>query len=574
MVTNVPGAIPKSAFDTPRPRQPVSPVLISLSSCAILGFVVSLHPQGLHFYDPVIQMLALRQHEAGFSPSWNALMRVSPDDLTRSIPEWIAWWPPSTQLLVSPLRVVGLNPALALRVVALAAVAIGSTGWVTWFRRFDLPRSWVGLLALTLPWLHYASENFFRYSAEALAFAAAPWVLLSSARLLGALRGSGPGIIGWALATGLAISCAYWLKYSLFVAALAALAGVGLALLRARGPAFMRSRSLLALVLAFVLAGIGPLSLRAFFESAGTSPLSHNHAQHFDPMGLVYVVSNPVLAAADAFGPLFFAFVYPGLGPLATHNMATIAWIALPAGLLSAGLLIAALRDPAATDCTQVGVLALFLTSGAIFILWEVADLDQTSRLFAPAALGTLPILLATGRRLWPSRGPFLRLALVAALLGFVVLPLGFGPFYVAAKVREGRLMAPGPTGLSVPNLTSGDAMALEAALAPKAGANTIWVVTDPEVALELSGRAIWVFAGHDIAGDLQNVYARRSTIDSWRASKPVQLLALLPRSYGFDTPPAMLKAARRVRAWERTLLPDPNLLLWTGTLAAGESAP
>jgi hypothetical protein len=62
--------------------------------------------------------------------------------------------------------------------------------------------------------------------------------------------------------------------------------------------------------------------------------------------------------------------------------------------------------------------------------------------------------------------------------------------------------------------------------------------------------------------------------MDSWRASKPVQLLALLPRSYGFDTPPAMLKAARRVREWKRTLLPDPNLLLWTGTLAAGESAP
>lgn len=549
---------------------PAFPALLALASCAILGFFVSLHPQGLRFYDPVIQTLALKHHEGGLSPSWNAFMRVRPDDLARSRLEWITWWPPSTQLLVLPLRSLGLNFAQALRIVALAAVAIGSAGWAIWFQRFDLPRSWIVFLAITLPWLHHASENLFRYSPEALAFAGAPWILSLATRLLRSMREPGSSSVAWAVATGLAAASAYWLKYSLFVTAIAALAGLGLWLLRFRGLAAVRSAPAFALALAIIIAGIGPLSLRLVAAAGGGTPLSQPHSQHFDWMGLVYVISNPALAAADAFGPLFFTFVYPGLKPLATHNMDTIAWIALPAGLLSLCLLIAALRTPRVADCTWVGAVALFITSAVIFVLWTVADLDHTSRLFAPAAIGALPILLASGRRLWSSFSSIPRFLLAAALFGFVLIPFAFGPFYVTAKVREGRAMRPGPTGLSVPNFTLGNTVALQAALAPNAGADAVWVVADPELALELPGRSIWTFAGRDIAEDLQNMYAGRTGLEHWRSSKPVRLLALLPRSYGSDVP-ALLRKNLKIKSWEKNLLPDPNLLLWIGTLEAGE---
>lgn len=498
-------------------------------------------------------------------------MRVWPDDLTQSRLEWVAWWPPSMQLLLWPLRSLGLNPGDALRVLTLGAVALGSSGWATWFRRFGLPPAWTIFYAVTIPFIRYSSVNFFRYSAEALAFAVAPWILILSACLLRSMRDRSRAAILWALLSGIVAASTYWLKYSLFVTAIAALGGACIWILRFRRPGLPRNASALALALA--VAGLGPLSLRLFYSGAGVTPLSHPPA-HFDMMGIIYAISNPALAAADAFGPLFVALVFPGIHHLGTHSLDAVAWIAAPAGLLSLYLILSAVLDPDVSESTWIGSFTLFITCAFMLGLWSIADVDHTARLFCPAALGALPIILSSGRDIWARLGSALRLAFAGALAVFVLTPLVFGPFYVALKVRDGLAMKPGPDGLGVPKLTLGNSAALQAALDSMSGPDAVWVVADPEVALELPGRSIWMFAGHSIAEDLQNVYLGRNTLDQWRTSRPVRLLVLLPSSDGFDNPPRLLQSDRKVQNWERKLLPDPALILWAGILEPDEQMP
>lgn len=548
----------RDAVPAPRPLW-----LFASVSVLLLALATLTTPQGLHFYDPVMQMLALHHHETGLSPSWNVLARVDPLDLSRDLHEFITWWPPSTQLLVLPLRELGLSPAVSLRVIALTALLLGTLGWLRWFARFDLPRGWLVALALGLPWLRCASSALFRYSAEILAFAIAPWLLVGAASLLAPTRSR-----AWApwLLFGFAAGASYLFKYSLGLLGFSLLGAACLWLLL-RAPGSVRlPHDWARLVVAAVAALLVPLVWHGWIRFIGSAtPVGHADIAAFDRMGFVFLFANPALAIADAFGPLFYLLVYPGWGPLATGSLNTLAWIALPAGLALFTLLGHALRHQREHAPTWLATVTLVALSVSVFALWFVADVSHEPRIIAPAALATLPVALAHGRRLAIRSRPALRLTLCALGAVFLAAPFLWSPLYVSAKIRQAARWQPGVTGFALPSLPASDVPALVRQLRPYAGPHTVWVVPDPEIALELPGRAICLKAGRRIADDLRNSYDGRVTLAEWHTRRPVDLAVLLPYT-GSSVPPGMLSETAVAR-WERVSLAPSSLVLWRGRL-------
>src|SRR5881394_30593 len=184
--------------------------LAMLSSSALIAIGLTVRP--FVFSDAAVQLKALQQYATGESPSWNRLVMADPADLTHRTSEWITWWPPATQLAALPLVKTGIPIGTAIQVVASAALLVGVLGWMRWWRRFELPDPLLLCAALVLPFMHYASNALFQYSAEVLAFAAVPWALLFALDVADHPRR--------ALGVGLFAGLLYWVKYSsLFIAA-------------------------------------------------------------------------------------------------------------------------------------------------------------------------------------------------------------------------------------------------------------------------------------------------------------------------------------------------------------------
>ena len=537
---------------------------IAVGSVLVLGLATSFAPQGLHFFDPAIQLLALRQSEAGVSASWNSFMRVDPLELTRDVPELITWWPPSTQLAVLPFRHLGLSIGGALRVVSLAAILIGALGWTRWFARFALPRGWLLALVIGLPWLRCASVGLFRYSAEVLAFAVAPWLLNAFAALLPGDEPR-PRAGAWFIA-GVAVGASYLVKYSLGLTGFAMLGAA--ASWQTISPS-RAARRFIGPAAAAIGAALVPLGWHILIKSLDSAtPVGHADPATFDPMGFAFLLANPALAIADAFGPLFYLIVFPGWGPLATGSLNTLAWIALPAGLVLALLLSRALRSKHRTAESWLAVMTLAGMSLLLFVLWFVADVSHEPRIITPAALAALPVALAHGRAVHAAGGHGIRAVLMVAMIGFVVAPFVWGPLYVAGKVRQAAGQATGETRLALPTLQTADIAACVRELRQHTTEQTLWVVPDPELALELPGRTIYLRAGRSIAEDLRNSYLGRTSLGTWQTSTPVELAVLLPDTADHRLP-AVLATAKNISAWERRPLAHSELVLWRGRMSA-----
>src|SRR5207248_9617528 len=93
--------------------------------------------QGI-YSDPAYQLRAVQQKLAGESPSINVRISPAPDDLSRDVHEWIAWWTPGTQIAVYPFMRAGLSLGRSVRAVAAITLVAGSVGWATWFSFFEL----------------------------------------------------------------------------------------------------------------------------------------------------------------------------------------------------------------------------------------------------------------------------------------------------------------------------------------------------------------------------------------------------------------------------------------------------
>ncbi len=542
------------------------PFLICACSWLLLAGFSAVVPQGLHYYDPVVQLQALDQHARGESPAWNVRLRVDPRDLSQDLPEPIGWWPPAIPVLAATLGKLGLGYGDALRAVALAGSAAGCLGWVLWWRRFELPSRWLGAAAVALPWLPYATGPLFRFSGEAFVFGAAPWVYLGTLALLERLESGRLGLV--APAAGALGGLSYFFKYSLFVVVLGALAGAGCALWqRRRIGAGVALRAGLAIALG--LAAV-PLALRWYHTAIGAAdPTGAPDGGATGPSLLLFVLANPVLGLADAGGAWFALLVYPGIFGPGVFPAAAVAGVGLPGSILL-GWLCARRFRPA--DAPLPALLALGGLAGFTLLmagLWLTSNVARDTRFFVAPGLAALPALLACARGAWPAAGPGMRGALAAGALIYLVLPAGAGVALAGLKIWRGTGTIPPPHGLVLPALGVRDQAAVYRELARHADADTVWIVENPELALGLHGRVIDRNAGRSVAEDLANIYRPPASLAHWATRRPVSL-----RTFGgaAAAPPGWTATLRGVGPWLATPLPE-GLVLWSATMTPSPSA-
>ncbi len=536
--------------------------LVALASWLLLAAATSRSPQGLHFYDPVVQLKALQQFQRGDSPAGHVWQRVDPTDLSRDLAEPVGWWPPSIPLLTHPLTSgLGLNFGSALRTLVIVAGGLGVVGWALWLARFALPLPWLFTLCALLPWVRHASAAHFRFSGEILAFAVAPWIFLGCARGLERIRDGHTGI-GVPALIGLGLGLAYWVKYSAFVTVAAALLATGLLAtrwLRSWRPALL---PLLALALA---AAAGPLALKLLHAAQGAlDPVGRANPANLGPALALFFIGNPALGLADAAGPYFDALVHPGVAGLGGHHHSIVAWIGFPGGLLLAWLLLRVLRDPAAPPAAALAALALPIFAVLMLGMWLTSDVARDTRFFIPAAFAALPVVLVAARAAWLGAAFPLRALLLAGAAVYLVVPLLYGPLFVTLKVAHTHALRPGPTGLALPSLGASDHAALLASLRPYQASNVVWIVDNLEAALELPGRSLTPISGRSIAEDMRQIYQPPARLDHWRTSRTVELRALSSQR---TAPPPLLATVPGVTAWTALPTASPSVVVWAATL-------
>lgn len=178
--------------------------------------------------DAGFQLRSLQQWLRGDSPSPGTLRLPDPHDLSRDTLVWSTWWPPGFPFLYAPLAAAGLSLAGALRLTSMLLFLAGAAGWLLWAGGLGMSRPVRLLYAVSVATYAVTIGGAATLrTADNLTFAAAPWLALL------ALRQAVPGTSRRALLlTGAALGASYFLKYTLFLAALALTAWLALQLLR------------------------------------------------------------------------------------------------------------------------------------------------------------------------------------------------------------------------------------------------------------------------------------------------------------------------------------------------------
>lgn len=540
--------------------RPLQSVLLALCSWAVLCTLVWRTPVSLHFYDPVIQLRALQQYQRGDSPAWNVLRRVDPADLSKDLLEPVGWWPPAIPALVAPFAAAGCSLGTALRLVVIITGAAGAVGWALWWTRFALPKAWLFTLALLVPWLRPSSAGFFRFSGDNLAFAAAPWVFLGLLALVEHLRSERIGIAPLVL-SGLAIGLAGAVKYSLAVAVIAAFLATA-CIVWMQSATRLRTSWKLA-VLGFALLVV-PIALKLCYHSQGASdPTGHSAPDNRTWSTALYAIANPALGLADAASPFYFVFVQShALGSLSIANI--LAWTGLPGGLLLLWLLLKEISPARQTSPEALALLGLSFFTLLMIGLWFVSDATRDTRIFLPVTCAALPAVMLGGKRIFARTRPALRPFLLVAAGIYLVLPLAYGPVFVAAKIAGARNIITTPSGLHLPTLGVADQSALVGQLNAFATSDAVWIVPDPEIFLALPGRLITPLSGRSIGGDLANIYEPTGNLSHWRTRKSVELRVLSDES---ATPPAFAASIPGATGWLAHSLAGGQKTLWTARL-------
>lgn len=562
---------------------------VAFLSTVLLVLATSRAPQGL-YSDPAWQLLATEQFFAGNSPSINTLVQPDPSDVTRDRGEWIVWWAPGTQLAVSPLLAAGISPAAAVRAVVVICLLVGATGWALWFSLFRIP-SWAQLaLAALFPWARYASNALFFYSAEALVFGIAPWLLLGSLVEARRLAARPRAAVAPAAALGLALGMAYVLKYSAVFVSLGVLAFLALCVLgTVRGAREIRSAvehytSLRWRVAALAVCGIafalpiGTLSALNRMQGSTANLVTASAGLHAHWHNIAFAIANPALAMADADAVARFLFLHPTRALLGSEL--SLVWFGLPGGLVLACLLAGSVRhiaratltsgtsDPA-RSAESLAITVLLVSVCCLVLVWTIsAGASFEARHVATASMAVLPLALQAGFARFRSSRLATRALLVGAASCYVGLPLAYGVASVAGKV--GRLGAPyrvGPSGFASPVLASSDVRAcLREATAGFDTRTDIWYLPEPISALDIgASRAIVVDAD-------------MTPIDKLRGHRFVtsvnrRVRALLPPSFEADGKGPLIRSSfPQARGWRDRAAPSCNYVVWDATLDAGPS--
>ncbi len=458
--------------DTAGSRQWQAYALVALLAIAAFS-VATLVPYRVGS-DTGFQLRGLQQWLRGESPSPGTLRLPDADDLSRDALVWSSWWPPGFPFLYAPLaamKSMGLSLAGALRLTSLLFFLLGAFGWLRFADGLQLSRPARLLYAASLAVyaLTTCGAASLR-SADNLSFAFAPWLALFVLR-----QASNPRWLALA-GTGALLGLGYWVKYTLFLAALSLGGWLALQLATARQGAWTtKARQLTALGLGLLLSVLAMVVLHTW--QSGTVSESATGArtlwQAEDPRP-----ARPLPIALGFLGApglglfqshiwinhlLFFSDrIIPVLRPLDTYHRLLLA---SAAGVVGTAALLWTLRRSRSGNrafslaVTATGVFFVLLAAASVMIRYNyLANEPRYSMAVMPLLH---PIVLAAwlaafGRT---SRSGVRVMAAVALAL-FFLMPGAFAAVDFAANEIGDRLAfrpIPSVTGLWAPEISERD---------------------------------------------------------------------------------------------------------------------
>ncbi|HVO32810.1 MAG TPA: hypothetical protein VMU17_02775, partial [Elusimicrobiota bacterium] len=412
--------------------------LLALFSSLLVVAAVRKTPQGL-YSDPAWQLEALQQYVEGRSISINHTANPITSDLTQSVMAWDIWWPPATQMFVYPFARHHMTLGLSIRIIASVGLVVGAVGWARWFACFDLSPIILFALVFLIPWMRYASNNLFLYSAEIFMFASAPWLLLAASSIAERWwRADRWKPQYWAATAllGFALGFRYCLKYSGVLMSLGIATFLIIELFpRQSGRRWIFSARGIAQSMLLGLALLAPvlgLCWVNFKLGNAMNGASATAGWYWRSEGLMALLSNPALALGDADSLLRFTFLNPNR-PLFAHEIG-LRFLGLPGGLLIVVILCRArkLSVPA-----RLAVTVLAVSWPIMAAVWNFSQVaDYAARHLMSPSISILPLILQEGAHWWSSTSQRrTRWILSAAGLLYIAVPLAYGYISVFAKV-------------------------------------------------------------------------------------------------------------------------------------------
>jgi len=482
--------------------------------CALMVVTLAWHSPQLTYSDPAWQIKALQQYRAGQSPNFNTLVQPDAADLSHDHYLWITHWPILMGLFLWGLTKFGTGILMAVRILAIVGFLVGAAGWGLWASRFELPYWLVYSIAAAVPLIRWGNNALFTYSAEGLAFAFGPWLLVLAEQLASRWSAS------LALATGVVLGAAYWAKYSLALVSVGALVFL---FWRVRWKSLWTVVPCLSLIVALnllnrIMGGISSLA------AEGSLHLN------FDWRCLVAPFAFVPLAMADMDSLLHYLLLSPG-HPIA-HAEMVIYLLAIPGGLLLAFLL----RPKRNAEWAGVTVAVVSMASlGALWLTGRSVSFE--ARHIAVASVGLIPVAAAECWRRWPTASRVTRLTMAVTAVAYLGLPITYGAATVIGK--RNRVSAP-----QIASLPSAD----------------ILYLPTPVTALEATSREIITHADFESASMLKS--------RSYRTSVPMRVAALLPLHFEGDGKADIIRNSfPQARGW--TLLGSSGIYqVWVAELS------
>ena len=530
--------------------------LAVMSALAVAALAASRTDQSF-YSDPALQMKTVVQFLAGESSRPNDWARPDYADLSRDTGEDLVVWAPGTPLAFLPFVRAGLTPARAARAVAVLALVAGAVGWACWFARFDLPDTILFAFALVLPWMRFASNALFLYTAEILVFGIVPWILLAALAVERAKRGTLAG----AAALGLAAGALYIVKYSAIFVTAGVIVWFAWRTWRWKAPRARRIGQLLA-VTAGAAVPIAVLSgLNQQHGGAANVVLATlGHAWQWNY--LLHALALPALTAADLNSLLIFVFMHPVHG--ITQNVLWLSLAGLPGGVL---LVVLAARARERTAAAELARAVFGMSVAAILLTWTLSSVVSIeARHLASAGFAMLPLALAEGRAWWRAGSAPVRTLLSAVACAFVLAPFAYGIVSVCAKTwRYPAGYLPAPSGTYNPLLARHDAASAARALGRDFDSSTdIWYLVDPLTALDLPGRMIVRHADFIELAQLRH--------DRFLTSRRMRVHVVLPPRFEDNGKGEAIRASfPQATAWLRTQIPAAEYVSWTAMLEPGD---
>jgi hypothetical protein len=531
---------------------------IAMLSAVTVAAVVSSRTDQSFYSDPAVQMKAVRQFVAGESSRPNDWARPDYADLSRTVSEQLIVFAPGTPLAFLPFVRAGVTPARAARMVAVLALVAGSIGWACWCARFNLPDTVLLAIALVFPWMRFASNALFLYSAEILAFAIVPWILMGGLAVERAKRGA---LAGTAV-LGLAAGALYIVKYSATFVTAGVLAWLVWRTLRRDEPL---ARRVIRICVCAAAAALPVAALSALNQRSGGSAnlMLATLGGHWRWAFVVHAVASPALAAADLDSLLMFTFMHP-VHPV-TQNVFWLSLAGLPGGVL---LLVLAARARERTAAAELARAVLGVSIAAILVVWTLSSaVSIEARHLSSAGFAMLPLALAEGRAWWRDATPPRRRLLAVAACAFVIAPFAYGVASVLAKTwRYPTDYRPASSGIYNPLLAQQDAASVvEAFERDFVPATDVWYLVEPLTTLDLRGRTIVRPADF-----IELNFLRR---ERFLTSRRMRVHALLPPRFEHNGKGTAIRASfPQAIAWSRSVVPGAEYDAWTAVLDPSRS--